>query len=64
MARGMRDEFGKASDGNIFGLKSSRKIDDLLNLSRDETNKNQRLVDNPEFSRMWKDWEEQAKKAK
>ena len=62
MARGMRDEFGKASDGNIFGLKSSRKIDDLLNLSRDETNKNQRLVDNPEFSRMWKDWEEQAKK--
>lgn len=63
MARGMRDEFGKASDGNIFGLKSSRKIDDLLNLSRDETNKNQRLVDNPEFSRMWKDWEEQAKKA-
>ena len=63
MARGMRDEFGKASDGNIFGLKSSRKIDDLLNLSHDETNKNQRLVDNPEFSRMWKDWEEQAKKA-
>ena len=63
MARGMRDEFGKASDGNIFGLKSSRKIDDLLNLSRDESNKNQRLVDNPEFSRMWKDWEEQAKKA-
>ena len=63
MARGMRDEFGKASDGNIFGLKSSRKIDDLLNLSKDETNKNQRLVDNPEFSRMWKDWEEQAKKA-
>ena len=63
MARGFRDEFGKASDGNIFGLKSSRKIDDLLNLSRDETNKNQRLVDNPEFSRMWKDWEEQAKKA-
>ena len=63
MARGMRDEFGKASDGNIFGLKSSRKIDDLLNLSRDETNKNQKLVDNPEFSRMWKDWEEQAKKA-
>ena len=63
MARGMRDEFGKASDGNIFGLKSSRKIDDLLNLSRDETNKNQRLVDNPEFARMWKDWEEQAKKA-
>ena len=63
MARGMRDEFGKASDGNIFGLKSSRKIDDLLKLSRDETNKNQRLVDNPEFSRMWKDWEEQAKKA-
>lgn len=63
MARGMRDEFGKASDGNIFGLKSSRKIDDLLNLSRDETSKNQRLVDNPEFSRMWKDWEEQAKKA-
>ena len=63
MARGMRDEFGKASDGNIFGLKSSRKIDNLLNLSRDETNKNQRLVDNPEFSRMWKDWEEQAKKA-
>ena len=63
MARGMRDEFGKVSDGNIFGLKSSRKIDDLLNLSRDETNKNQRLVDNPEFSRMWKDWEEQAKKA-
>ena len=62
MARGFRDEFGKASDGNIFGLKSSRKIDDLLNLSRDETNKNQRLVDNPEFSRMWKDWEEQAKK--
>ena len=62
MARGMRDEFGKASDGNIFGLKSSRKIDDLLNLSRDETNKNQKLVDNPEFSRMWKDWEEQAKK--
>lgn len=58
MARGMRDEFGKASDGNIFGLKSSRKIDDLLNLSKDETNKNQRLVDNPEFSRMWKDWEE------
>ena len=63
MARGMRDEFGKASDGNIFGLKSSRKIDDLLNLSRDETSKNQRLVDNPEFTRMWKDWEEQAKKA-
>ena len=63
MARGMRDEFGKASDGNIFGLKSSRKIDDLLNLSKDETNKNQRLVDNPEFPRMWKDWEEQAKKA-
>ena len=63
MARGMRDEFGKASDGNIFGLKSSRKIDDLLNLSKDESNKNQRLVDNPEFSRMWKDWEEQAKKA-
>ena len=63
MARGFRDEFGKASDGNIFGLKSSRKIDDLLNLSRDETNKNQKLVDNPEFSRMWKDWEEQAKKA-
>ena len=63
MARGMRDEFGKASDGNIFGLKSSRKIDDLLNLSKDETNKNQKLVDNPEFSRMWKDWEEQAKKA-
>lgn len=63
MARGMRDEFGKASDGNIFGLKSSRKIDDLLNLSRDESNKNQKLVDNPEFSRMWKDWEEQAKKA-
>ena len=63
MARGMRDEFGKVSDGNIFGLKSSRKIDDLLNLSRDETSKNQRLVDNPEFSRMWKDWEEQAKKA-
>lgn len=63
MARGFRDEFGKASDGNIFGLKSSRKIDDLLNLSKDETNKNQRLVDNPEFSRMWKDWEEQAKKA-
>ena len=63
MVRGMRDEFGKASDGNIFGLKSSHKIDDLLNLSRDETNKNQRLVDNPEFSRMWKDWEEQAKKA-
>ncbi|WP_454951322.1 tape measure protein [Campylobacter showae] len=63
MARGMRDEFGKASDGNIFGLKSSRKIDDLLNLSRDETNKNQKLVDNPEFARMWKDWEEQAKKA-
>ncbi|WP_298945903.1 hypothetical protein [uncultured Campylobacter sp.] len=63
MARGMRDEFGRASDGNIFGLKSSRKIDDLLNLSKDETNKNQRLVDNPEFSRMWKDWEEQAKKA-
>lgn len=63
MARGMRDEFGKASDGNIFGLKSSRKIDDLLNLSKDETNKNQRLVDNPEFARMWKDWEEQAKKA-
>jgi hypothetical protein len=63
MARGMRDEFGKASDGNIFGLKSSHKIDDLLNLSRDETNKNQKLVDNPEFSRMWKDWEEQAKKA-
>ena len=63
MARGMRDEFGKASDGNIFGLKSSRKIDDLLNLSRDESNKNQRLVDNPEFARMWKDWEEQAKKA-
>lgn len=63
MARGMRDEFGRASDGNIFGLKSSRKIDDLLNLSRDETNKNQKLVDNPEFSRMWKDWEEQAKKA-
>ena len=63
MARGMRDEFGKASDGNIFGLKSSRKIDDLLNLSRDESNKNQRLVDNPEFSRMWKDWDEQAKKA-
>ena len=63
MARGMRDEFGKVSDGNIFGLKSSRKIDDLLNLSRDETNKNQKLVDNPEFSRMWKDWEEQAKKA-
>ena len=62
MARGMRDEFGKASDGNIFGLKSSRKIDDLLNLSKDESNKNQRLVDNPEFSRMWKDWEEQAKK--
>lgn len=62
MARGFRDEFGKASDGNIFGLKSSRKIDDLLNLSRDETNKNQRLVDNPEFSHMWKDWEEQAKK--
>ena len=63
MARGFRDEFGKASDGNIFGLKSSRKIDDLLNLSRDETNKNQKLVDNPEFARMWKDWEEQAKKA-
>ena len=63
MARGMRDEFGKASDGNIFGLKSSRKIDDLLNLSKDESNKNQKLVDNPEFSRMWKDWEEQAKKA-
>jgi len=63
MARGMRDEFGKASDGNIFGLKSSRKIDDLLNLSKDETSKNQKLVDNPEFSRMWKDWEEQAKKA-
>ena len=63
MARGMRDEFGKASDGNIFRLKSSRKIDDLLNLSKDESNKNQRLVDNPEFSRMWKDWEEQAKKA-
>ena len=63
MARGMRDEFGKVSDGNIFGLKSSRKIDDLLNLSRDETNKNQKLVDNPEFARMWKDWEEQAKKA-
>ena len=63
MARGFRDEFGKASDGNIFGLKSSRKIDDLLNLSKDETNKNQKLVDNPEFSRMWKDWEEQAKKA-
>ena len=62
MARGFRDEFGKASDGNIFGLKSSRKIDDLLNLSKDESNKNQRLVDNPEFSRMWKDWEEQAKK--
>lgn len=62
MARGMRDEFGKASDGNIFGLKSSRKIDDLLNLSKDETGKNQKLVDNPEFSRMWKDWEEQAKK--
>ena len=62
MARGMRDEFGKASDGNIFGLKSSRKIDDLLNLSRDETNKNQKLVDNPEFARMWKDWGGQAKK--
>lgn len=63
MARGMRDELGKASDGNIFGLKSSRKIDDLLNLSKDETNKNQKLVDNPEFSRMWKDWEEQSKKS-
>ena len=63
MARGMRDEFGKVSDGNIFGLKSSRKIDDLLNLSKDESNKNQKLVDNPEFSRMWKDWGEQAKKA-
>lgn len=63
MARGGRGEYGKLLDGNIFGMGATRKLDDLLNLSRDETKVNQKLVDNPEFSRMWKDWEEQAKKA-